>query len=89
MTRLLCDGNAKPPVSRPVYAVAQQFPDCGKDLHTQLQHIEFKEKKGRSEGRPKFYREEMSKNEENTIRLDNQTVLHCNIFPNAPAYKGK
>ncbi|HCH57229.1 MAG TPA: hypothetical protein DEV64_09085 [Rhodospirillaceae bacterium] len=46
-------------------------------------------KKGRSEERPKFNREEKSKKEKNTIRLDNQTVLRCNIFPDAPVYKGK
>ena len=58
------------------------------DLHIRLQHIEFKKKAAPKE-RPKFYREEMSKREENTIRLDNQIVLHCNILPNTPAYKGK
>ena len=51
--------------------------------------LKLKKKKAAPREQPKFYREEMSKKEENTIRLDNQTVLHRNIFPYAPAYKGK
>ena len=46
-------------------------------------------KKGRSEERPEFDREETSKKEENTIRLDNQTVLQCNIHLTRVGFKPK
>lgn len=54
------------------------FPAAGhakRGFHKLLKY----EEKGRSEERPEFDREETSKKEEHTIRLDNQIVLRCNI----------